>query len=243
MSQLVTTTLQIFQQQGRSVEGNDQFFFLTSAQSPAMRTTQQHVQGSVTAISPSEQALNTSHSWHQCSIVHGGLFSAFNPPTNDMPITCSNRAILPIYIFSSNLQMFCNLYHRTQGRPTLLPSRTRGACTKLSGNIYSYADVPKSTKGHSGSFYDSNFGQVKPSKLGLKHGHRLSPASIHTVLHRRGQRPIRHVVQELPITGPRGTAIYPNIRTTAEFRDPKERFWSRRTRYMYARSTDYYNTT
>ena len=49
--------------------------------------------------------------------------------------------------------------------------------------------------------------------------------------HRRGRRPIRRVVQdELPITGPRGTAIYPNldpnIRTTAEFEDPKERFWS-----------------
>ena len=27
------------------------------------------------------------------------------------------------------------------------------------------------------------------------------------------------------ITGPRGTAIYPDIRTTAEFEDPKERFW------------------
>ena len=81
------------------------------------------------------QALNTSHSWHQCSTMHGGLFSAFNPPpTNDTPITYFNRAILPL-IFSRKLQMFGNLHNCTQGRSTPLPSKTRGACTKLSRNI------------------------------------------------------------------------------------------------------------
>ena len=132
MCQLVTT-LQIFQQQGRSSKGSDQFFF-TSAQSPAMRTIQQHARGSA------RQALNTSHSWHQCSTMHGGLFSAFNPPPPPPlpPITRPSLISIgqscPLY-FSRKLQMFCNLHNCTQGKSTPLPSKTRGACTKLSRNI------------------------------------------------------------------------------------------------------------
>ena len=44
---------------------------------------------------------------------------------------------------------------------------------------YSHADVPKSTKGHPGSFYDSNFRQVEPSRSGRVHGQRLNPASTY----------------------------------------------------------------
>ena len=66
---------------------------------------------------------------------------------------------------------------------------------------------------------------------------------LHTVLHRRGQRPIRHVVQELPITGPGGRAIYPNMHTTAKFKDTKERFWIGNKEghviFTYAGSTHY----
>ena len=57
-----------------------------------------------------------------------------------------------------------------------MPSRTRGTCTKLNGNNYIHADVPKSTNGHFGSCSDGNFRQAAPIKSGLMHGQRLSPA-------------------------------------------------------------------
>ena len=165
-------------QQGRSSEGNDQFFFLTSAQSPAMHTTQQHAHGLATTIIPSGQALNTSHSWHQCSTVHGGLFSAFNSPTNDTSITYFNRAILPLYIFEEapNVLQSIPLY---SGETNLIAFQNSWRMYQIKRK-YSDADVPKSTKGHSGSFYDSNFRQVEPSKSGLMHGQRLSPASTYS---------------------------------------------------------------
>ena len=172
MCQLVTTTPQIFRQQGRGSKGNDQFF-LTSAQSPAMRTTQQHAWGSARA--------STEHHIHgtsalPCTVAYSQP-STPSPPTNDTPITYFNRAILPLI----NFEEAPNVLRSTQ----LYSGEINPISFQNSWRMYqikqknTHADVPKSTKGHSGSFYDSNFRQVEPSRSGLVHGQRLSPASTY----------------------------------------------------------------
>ena len=129
MCQLVTTTLQIFWQQGRSTKGNDQFF-LTSAQLPAMCTTQQHARGLARA--------STEHLTFMVPVLYQARWPilSLQPPLPPMtrPSLISIRQSCP-YIFLRKLQMFCNLHNCTQGRSTPLPSKTHGACTKLSRNI------------------------------------------------------------------------------------------------------------
>ena len=129
MCQLVTTTLQIFRQQGRSSKGVDQFF-LTSAQSPAMRTTQQHARGSARA--------STKHLTFMAPVLYHARWPilSLQPPLPPItrPSLISIGQSCPLY-FSRKLQRFCNLHNCTQGRSTPLPSKTRGACTKLSRNI------------------------------------------------------------------------------------------------------------
>ena len=136
-SQLVTT-LQTFWQQGWSSKGNDQFFFLTSAQSPAMCTTQQQARGLATAIIPSGQALNTSHSLHH-AVLYRAQWSilSLQPPHQwhaHHLFLIGQSLPLYIYIFEEapNILQSTPLY---SGEPTPLPSRTRGACTKLNGKI------------------------------------------------------------------------------------------------------------
>ena len=172
MCQLVTTTLQIFRQQGRSSKRSDQFF-LTSAQSPAMRTTQQHARGSVRA--------STEHLTFMAPVLYHARWPILSlqppTPTNDTPITYFNRAILPHIFFEEapNVLQSTQLYSGDIN-PIAFQNSWRMYQIKQK---FSHADVPKSAKGHPGSFYDSNFRQVEPSRSGRVHGQRSSPASTY----------------------------------------------------------------
>ena len=129
--------------------------------------------------------------------MHGGLFSAFNPPLPPMtrPSLISIGQSCPIY-FSRKLQMFCNLHNCTQGISTPLPSKTRGACTKLSRNLAMQMcqKVQRAILDH---FMTVTLDKWNPAGRVACIG-KGRVQHLHTRLHRRGQRPIRRVVQELP---------------------------------------------
>ena len=157
-----------------------------------MHTTQQHARGSARA--------STEHLTFMAPVLYHArwpILSLQPPPLPPMtrPSLISIGQSGPLY-FSRKLQMFCSLHNCTQGRSTPFPSKTRGACTKLSRNIA----MQMCQKVRRAILDHFMIVTLEPSRSGLVHGQRLSPAStyIHTRLHRRGQRPIRRVVQELP---------------------------------------------